>query len=81
METAEPSLLGVWRPEPEPPAETLQETRGRAPRKAAKARKGAKGSASTSGADEGSQGQPEAAGEVSGAASSTALPAGEGTDG
>ena len=58
----------------EPDALTM---RGRAPRKAAKARKSAKGSASTSAVGEGSQGQPEAAGEVSGAASS----AGEGTDG
>lgn len=81
METAEPSLLGVWRPEPEPPAETLQETRGRAPRKAAKPRKGAKGSAGTSAAGEGSQGQPEAAGEVLGAAPTAAPSAAEGTDG
>ncbi len=62
----------------EPGALTM---RGRAPRKAVKARKGAKGSASTSAVDEGSQGQPEAASEVLGAASSAALPAGEGIDG
>ena len=66
----------------EPGALTM---RGKAPRKAAKARKGAKGSASTSGAGEGSQGQPEAAGEVSSATPTTApaeaSPAAEGTDG
>ena len=66
----------------EPDALTM---RGRAPRKAAKARKSAKGSASTSAVGEGSQGQPEAAGEVSGTAP-TAAPAaaplaGEGSDG
>ncbi len=70
----------------EPGALTM---RGRAPRKAVKARKGAKGAASTSGADAGSQSQPEAAGEVSSATPTTtpaeASPAaplvGEGTDG
>ena len=62
----------------EPGALTM---RGKAPRKAAKARKGAKGSESTSAKDEGSQGQPEAAGNASGTTPTAALPAGEGTDG
>lgn len=53
----------------EPDALTM---RGRAPRKAAKARKGAKESAGTSEAGEGSQGQPEAAGEVPGTAPAAA---------
>lgn len=48
----------------EPGALTM---RGRAPRKAAKARKKVKGSAGTSGVGEGSQGQPEAAGKALGA--------------
>lgn len=66
METAEASLLGVWRPEPPADAGQVeaQETHATAPRKPAKARKGRKPSAGPGGAGDASQGQPGAAGEA-----------------
>ena len=67
-ETAEASLLGIWRPEP--PAEAgqveAQETHATAPRKPTKARKGRKPSAGPGGAQDASQGQPGAAGDGEG---------------
>ena len=68
MEAAEPSLLGVWRPEPEPRAETGQaagpEASAAGPRKPARPRKARKGTAGPGGAQNASQGQPGAADEA-----------------
>ena len=68
METAEPSLLGVWRPEPQPRAEAGQaagpEASAAAPRKPARPRKARKGTAGPGGAQDASQGQPGAADEA-----------------